>query len=113
MVPQESSGEHSADAQSRCEFGNTPLGEDCQEFGDFRYGELLLCEPHAELLRLEDRAQALLTLVSRMNERMERSGISQAADDVFLRHVRLERDEAVAALREMRAKIRSARKVLE
>jgi hypothetical protein len=48
-----------------------------------------------------------------MDERIERSGISQAADDAFLRHVRLERDEALAALGEMRAKIRSARKVLE
>jgi hypothetical protein len=113
MVPQESSREHSADVQPRCEFGTAHTGEECQESGDFRYGKLLLCGPHAELLRLEDRAQALLTLVSRMDERIERSGSSQAADDVFLRHVRLEREEAEAALRQMRAKIRSTRKVLE
>ena len=114
MVLQESSGEKSTDGQPCCEFGTTLLGEECQGPGEIRYGGLLLCEPHAELLRLEDRTQSLLTIVFRMDERIERSGISRAADDVFLRHVRLERDEAVAALRAMRTQIRSARKeVLE
>jgi hypothetical protein len=52
-------------------------------------------------------------MVFRMDERIERSGSSQAEDDALLRHVRHERDEAVAALRVMRTQIRSARKALE
>ena len=113
IVLQDSPDEHSTDGQPRCEFGTTLLGEVCQNPGDFRYGELLLCEPHAKLLRLEDQVEALLNTVSRMDRWMEESGSSQAADEEFIGRVRHERDEAVTALRVMRAQIRIARKVLE
>ena len=87
------------------------LGEECQNPGDFRYGELLLCEHHAELLQLEDRAEAVLGSVFRMDEWLEENGES-SSDEKFLGRIRHEREEAVAALRLIRTQIRDARKAL-
>jgi hypothetical protein len=111
MVLHQSPNEHSTDGQPRCEFGTTPLGEECQESGDFRYGDLLLCEHHAQLLQLEDRAEAVLGTVFRMDEWLEEKGDS-SSDEEFVGRVRREREEAVAALRLIRAQIRDARKAL-
>ena len=76
---------------------------------------MLLCGPHAALLGLEDRAEALLNEVYRMDEWMEENG-SSAADEEFAGlagRIRHERDEAVGALRLTRAQLRSARKALD
>ena len=76
-----------------------------------RYEGMLLCASHAALLELEDRAEALLGSVFRMDEWMEENGNS-SSDEEFVGRVRRERDEAVAALRLTRTQIRSARKAL-
>ena len=72
----------------------------------------LLCGSHAALLGLEDRAEAVLGSVFRMDEWMEGNG-SSPGDEEFVGRVRRERDEAVAALRLIRVQIRTARKELE
>jgi len=99
-------------SEPRCEFGTSLLGEECQNSGDFRYGDLLLCEHHAELLGLEDRAEAVLGSVFRMDEWLEENGSSQGADEEFMGRIRHERESAVGALRLIRTKIRDARKAL-
>jgi hypothetical protein len=72
-------------------------------------GVLLVCEPHAELLQLEDRGQAVLGSVLRMDEWLQQNG-SSGADEEYLGRIRHEREEAKAALRLIRVQIRSARK---
>src|SRR5215211_42518 len=104
-------------SQPTCEIDKVLSGgeRECQRPGEVRYRGALLCESHATLLKLEDRAQAVLESVFRMDEWMEgnasRNG-STSADDEFVGRIQHERDEAAAALRPMRGQIRSARKAL-
>jgi hypothetical protein len=84
---------------------------ECHNPGEVRYREVLLCEAHATLLKLQDRAQAVLGSVFRMDEWMDENG-SASADEEFVGRIRYERDEAVGALRLMRGQLRSARKAL-
>ena len=101
-----------------CQIEKALSGEEgeCHNRGEVRYREVLLCEAHATLLKLRDRAQAVLGSVFRMDEWMEgnrsRNG-SASADEEFVGRIRYERDEAVGALRLMRGQLRSARKALE
>jgi hypothetical protein len=98
-------------SQPRCQIEKTPLVEgECQRPGEVHYkGILLVCGPHAALLELEDRAQAVLGSVFRMDEWLQDNG-SSGADEEYLGRIRHEREEAVAALRLIRVQIRSARK---
>src|SRR5215203_1192820 len=96
--------------QPRCEIEKTHLGGECERPGEVRYkGMLLLCGPHAALLQLEDRAEAVLGSVFRMDEWLEENG-SSGADEEYLGRIRHEREQALAALRLIRVQIRSARK---
>jgi hypothetical protein len=109
MRPEEADGT-SAHSQPRCEIEKTHLGEECQRPGEVSYkGILLVCGPHAALLQLEDRAEAVLGSVFQMDEWLEENGSSEA-DEEYLRRMRHEREEALAALRHIRVQIRSARK---
>src|ERR687889_620700 len=110
MRPEEADGT-SAHSQPRCEIEKTHLGEgECQRPGEVRYkGILLLCGSHAALLQLEDRAGAVLGSVFQMDEWLEENGSSGAGEE-YLRRIRHEREEALAALRAIRVQIRSARK---
>jgi hypothetical protein len=101
---------NTAVSQPRCEIAKAILGEECERPGESRYGGMVLCAPHAELLGLEDRAEALLYGVFRMDEWMEENE-SSAADEEFVGRIRHEREEAVAALRLTRTQLRSARNV--
>jgi hypothetical protein len=112
MRREEADGNSSVVSQPRCEIAKTILDEVCERPGEVRYREMLLCTPHAALLGLEDRAEALLGSVFLMDEWMEENG-SAAADDEFVGRIRHEREETVAALRLIRAQLRSARKALE
>jgi|SRR5215203_2638076 len=97
-------------SQPRCEIEKTRLGGECQRPGEVRYkGILLVCGPHAALLQLEDRAEAVLESVFRMDEWLQENG-SLGADEEYLGRIRHEREEAVVALRLIRVQIRSARK---
>ena len=68
-----------------------------------------MCELHAALLQLEDRAQAVLGSVFQMDEWLQENG-SSGADEEYLGRIRHEREEAKAALRLIRVQIRSVRK---
>jgi hypothetical protein len=98
-------------SQPRCEIEKTPLVEgECQRPGEVRYkGIILVCRPHAALLELEERAQAVLGSVFRMDEWLQENG-SSGADEEYLGRIRHEREEALGALRLIRGQIRSARK---
>ena len=97
-------------SQPRCEIEKTTLEGECQRPGEVRYkGILLVCRPHAALLQLEDRAQAVLGSVFRMDEWLEANG-SLGADEEYLGRIQHEREEALAALRLIRVQMRSARK---
>ena len=97
-------------SQPRCEIEKTPSEGECQRPGEVRYkGMLLVCGPHAALLQLEDRAEAVLGSVFQMDEWLEENG-SSGADEEYLGRIRHEREEAVAALRLIRVQVRSARK---
>ena len=102
---------NTAVSQPRCEIAKAILEAVCQRPGESYYRGMLLCGPHAALLCLEDRAQALLGSVFQMDEWMEENESSQA-DEEFVGRIRHEREEAVAALRLTRAQLRSARKAL-
>jgi hypothetical protein len=97
-------------SQPPCEIEKSPSEGECQRPGEVSYkGILLVCGPHAALLQLEDRAQAVLGSVLRMDEWLQQNG-SSGADEEYLGRIRHEREEAVAALRHIREQIRSARK---
>ena len=102
---------NTAISQPPCEIAKAILDEKCEKPGEVCYRAMLLCKPHAELLGLEDRAEALLSSVFRMDEWMEENG-SAAADDEFAGRIKREREEAVGALQLTRAQLRSARKAL-
>jgi hypothetical protein len=100
-------------SQSRCEIEKTFLVEDeCERPGEMRYGGLLLCAPHAALLGLEVRAEALLGSVMRMDEWMEKNW-GLAADEEFMGRIRHEREDALDALWLTRGQIRVAHKELK
>ena len=117
-MPQEADdGNSSYISQPHCEIDKALSGEEgeCQHPGEVRCRQALLCEAHVTLLKLQDRAQAVLGSIFRMDEWMEgnasRNG-SVSVDEEFVGRIQHERDEAVGALRPMRGQIRSARKAL-
>ena len=97
-------------SQPRCEIEKTLSEGECQRPGEVRYkGIILLCRPHAALLELEDREEAVLGSVFQIDKWLEENG-SSGADEEYLGRIRHEREEAVAALRRIRGQIRSAGK---
>src|SRR5215212_5461337 len=93
-------------SEPRCEIEKSFLeGEECERGGEVRYKGLLLCAPHAALLELEDRGEAVLGSVFLMDEWLEENGSSQGADEEFMGRIRHEREAAVAGLRLIRAQI--------
>jgi len=111
MRREEADGNSSAVSQPRCEIEKTLLEGECERLAEVRYRGTLLCASHAALLGLEDRAEAVLGSVFRMDEWMEENGNS-GADEEFMGRIRHERERAVAALRLMRVQIRDTRKAL-
>jgi hypothetical protein len=111
--------DNSVISQPICDIAKAFSGEEgkCHNPGEVRYRGAMLCEAHATLLKLQDRAQAVLDSVFRMDEWMDDNGGdrtgSMSADEEFVGRVQHERDEALGALRLIREQIRSARKALE
>ena len=110
MMRREANDTKIVNSQRTCEVDKTISGEgECRNLGEVLYRGALLCEPHATLLGLEDRAEAVLDSVFRMDEWLQENG-SSGADEEYLGRIRHEREEALAALRLIRKQIRSARK---
>ena len=64
-MPREADDDNSVISQLKCEI-STLVGEEageCQNSGEVRYRGALLCEAHATLLKLQDRAEAVLDIV--------------------------------------------------
>jgi hypothetical protein len=115
VVPREADDDNSVISQLKCEISKALVGEEageCQNSGEVRYRGALLCEAHATLLKLQDRAEAVLDSVFRMDEWME-ARESSSADEEFVGRLQHERDEAVGSLRLIREQLRTARKALE
>ena len=115
MVPREADDDNSVISQLKCEISKALVGEEageCQNSGEVRYRGALLCEAHATLLKLQDRAEAVLDSVFRMDEWME-ARASSSPDKEFVGRLQHERDEAVGSLRLIREQLRTARKALE
>jgi hypothetical protein len=86
----------------------------CRNAGEVLYGGAPLCEAHAVLFGLEDRAEAVLERVLRMDEWLEGNGGPSATNDEgVVGRLRQEREEAVAELRLMRERIREVRKAFQ
>jgi hypothetical protein len=76
MRPEQTDG-NSPLSQPRCQIEKTPLEGECQRPGEVHYkGMLLVCRPHAALLQLEERAQAVLGSVFQMDEWLQENGSS-------------------------------------
>jgi hypothetical protein len=119
-MPREADDDNSVISQPKCDIDRALSGGEegeCHNPGNVRYRGALLCEAHATLLKLQDRAEAVLDSVFRMDEWMDENGRDQngsmSADEEFVGRVQHERDEALGALRLIREQIRSARNALE
>ncbi len=118
-MPREADDDNSVLSQPMCDIAKALSGEEgeCHNPGNVRYRGAMLCEAHATLLKLQDRAEAVLDSAFRMDEWMDDNGGdrngSMSADEEFVGRIQHERDEALGALRLIRQQIRSARKALE
>jgi hypothetical protein len=118
-MPREADDDNTLISQPKCEIDKALSGGEegeCHNPGEVRYRGALLCEAHATLLELQDRAEAVLDSVFRMDEWMDDNGRdrngSMSADEEFVVRIQHERDEALGGLRLIREQIRSARKAL-
>ena len=119
-MSREADDDNSLISQPKCEIEKALSGGEegeCHSPGEVRYRGALLCEAHATLFELQDRAQAVLHSVFRMDEWMDENGGdrhgSMSAEEEFVVRIQRERDEALGGLRLIREQIRSARKALE
>src|SRR5215210_66426 len=101
-MPRESDDHGTIPPSNNCEIDKALSGEEegeCQRPGEVRYRGALLCEAHATLRKLQDRAKAVLGSVFRMDEWMEangsRNGSVSVEDEEFVGRIQHERDEAV------------------
>jgi hypothetical protein len=68
----EDTNEHLTDQQPRCGITKILTAEgECLKLGEVQLGESLLCEDHAELLRVGERSEVLLGEVFKMDEWLE------------------------------------------
>jgi hypothetical protein len=92
------------DQQPRCEIGKVLTAEgECQRLGEVQLDGTLLCTPHAELLRLESRSEAMLGKVFEMDEWLD--SVDGEADELRVRRAEHHRNELVEQLRFNRTRI--------
>jgi hypothetical protein len=84
--------------QPRCEYGKTLFSEgECQSTGEVQSDGSLLCAPHAELSRLEEREATMLGKVFEMDRWLDEP--NNEADDLHWRRSLRRRDETLEQLR--------------
>jgi hypothetical protein len=92
------------DQQARCEIGKVLAAEgECQRLGEVHLDGSLLCTAHAELLRLENRSEAMLGMVFMMDQWLEST--DGEADELRVQRVEHQRKEVVEQLRFNRTRI--------
>jgi hypothetical protein len=104
VSPEDSKEQFITDQQPRCEIGKFLIaGDECQRPGEVQLHGSLLCVPHAELLRLEDRSASLLGEVFKMDEWLE--SVDGEADELRVRRAEHHRNELVEQLRSNRSRM--------
>ena len=94
MSSEEEANEQFAEQQTRCEIGKILIVEgECQRLGEVQLDGSLLCVAHAELLRLQDRSEALLGEVFQMDEWLE--SVDGEADVLRVQRAEHHRNELV------------------
>jgi hypothetical protein len=101
---EEDTNEQFSDQQPRCEIAKIHIAEgECQRLGGVQLDGSLLCVPHAEMLRLEDRSETMLRKVFEMDQWLE--SVDGQADEVRLQRAEHHRNDLVEQLRFERARI--------
>jgi len=96
--------EQSADQQPRCEIGKVRKAEgECLRLGEIQVDGSLLCERHAELLRLVDHSETLLGEVFEMDQWLE--SVDGQADELSVRRAEHHRNELAEEMRSNRTRI--------
>jgi hypothetical protein len=97
-VSPEDTNEKFADQQPRCEIGKIHIADgECQRLGEVQLDGSLLCVAHAELLRLQERSEALLGEVFQMDAWLE--SVDGEGDELRVRRAEHHRNELVEQLR--------------
>ena len=92
------------DHQPGCEIGKVLIAEgECRRPGAVQLDESLLCVPHTELLRLEDRSETILGKVFEMDQWLESA--DGQVDELRVRRAEHHRNELVEQLRFNRSRI--------
>jgi len=103
-VSSENTNKLFTDQQSRCEIATIHISEgECQRLGGVQLNGSLLCVPHAELLRLEDRTENMLRGVFEMDQWLD--SVDGEADELRVRRAEHHRNELVEQLRFNRTRI--------
>ncbi len=108
MPPEETDEHGTTQQQPRCEFGKTLFANgDCRNLGEVRSDGSMLCEQHAELLRLERREGTMLGTLFEMDKWLDVPD-NRASDQLRWRRLLRERDEILEQLRFNRTLIEAA-----
>ena len=104
MSPEDTNKQFITDQQPRCEIGKTLIAEgECQRLGEVQLDGSVLCTPHAELLRLQNRSETMLGEVFKMDQWLD--SVDGEVDELRVRRVEQQRNEVVEQLRFNRTRI--------
>ena len=92
------------DQQPRCEIGKILIAQgECRRLGEVQLDGSLLCVPHADLLRLQDRSETTLGKVFEMDQWLD--SVDGQVDESRVRRAEHHRNELVEQLRFNRTRI--------
>ena len=98
MVQEADTNEQSADQQSRCEIDWIRIAEgECLRPGEVHLDGSVLCVSHAELLRLENHCETMLSEKFEMDQWLE--SVDSQADELGVRRAEHHRDDLVEQIR--------------
>src|SRR5215210_5904206 len=104
VAQQEDTNEQFVDHQPRCEIAKTLIEEgECQRPGEVQVDGKLLCASHAQMVRLGERSEALLSNVFKMDMWLE--SVDGQADEWRVRRAEHHRNELVEQLRVNRTRM--------
>jgi hypothetical protein len=97
-VPPDDASEQSTDQQPRCEIDQMRQAEgECLRPGEVQLDGSVLCVGHAELLRLKDHSERMLSEVFEMDQWLE--SVDGEADELRLRRAQHHRTDLVEEIR--------------
>jgi hypothetical protein len=103
-APNRTNNEQFVDHQPRCEIAKILIAErECQRLGEVQLDGRRVCAAHAELVRLAERSEALLSNVFKMDEWLER--VDGQADELRVWRAEHHRNELVEQLRSNHTRI--------